>query len=131
MAIETIWDDSAKTRIRIEFETSWTWRDLETAIAKSDEFIASVAHRVDIIIDLEGSSLPKDFMNAAKNLLQNPVPRDNEGYRVVVGVNNVMQKAYQAIQSAFGEKLVGREILFAQDLSQARSMLYSMRLNNK
>jgi hypothetical protein len=131
MAIETIWDDSAKTRIRIEFETSWTWRDLETAIAKSDEFIASVAHRVDIIIDLEGSSLPKDFMNAAKNLLQNPVPRDNEGYRVVVGVNNVMQKAYQAIQSAFGEKLAGREILFAQDLSQARSMLYSMRLNNK
>jgi hypothetical protein len=131
MAIETIWDDSAKTRIRIEFETSWTWGDLERAIAKSDEFIASVAHRVDIIIDLEGSSLPKDFMNAAKNLLQNPVPRDNEGYRVVVGVNNVMQKAYQAIQSAFGEKLAGREILFAQDLSQARSMLYSMRLNNK
>ena len=129
MAIETLWDDSAKTRIRIEFETSWTWRDLENAIAKTDEFIASVAHRVDIIIDLEGSSLPKDFMNAAKNLLQNPVPRDNEGYRVVVGVNNMMQKAYQAIQSAFGEKLAGREILFAQDLSQARSMLYSMRLN--
>lgn len=131
MAIETLWDDSKKTRIRIEFETSWTWDDLETAIAKTDEFIASVAHSVDIIIDLEGSSLPKDFMNAAKNLLQNPVPRDNEGYRIVVGVNNMMQKAYQTIQSAFGEKLAGRDILFAQDLSQARSMLYSIRLNEQ
>ncbi|MDQ7023991.1 MAG: hypothetical protein Q9P01_03310 [Anaerolineae bacterium] len=131
MAIETLWDDSSKTRIRIEFETSWTWDDLETALIKTDDFLASVAHSVDIIIDLEGSSLPKDFMNAAKNLLQNPVPRDNEGYRIVVGVNNMMQKAYQAIQSAFGEKLAGRDILFAQDLSQARSMLYSIRLNDK
>ena len=131
MAIATLWDDVTKTRIRLEFETSWTWADLENAISKTDEFIASVAHSVDIIIDLEGSSLPKDFMNAAKNLLGNPEPRANEGYRVVVGVNNVMQTAYQAIQKAFGEKLTGREVLFAQDLSQARSMLYSMRLNNK
>jgi hypothetical protein len=129
MAITTLWDDSSKTRIRIEFETSWTWADLEHAISKTDEFIASVAHSVDIIIDLEGSSLPKDFMNAAKNLLGNPEPRANEGYRVVVGINNMMQTAYQAIQKAFGDKLAGREVLFAQDLSQARSMLYSMRLN--
>src|SRR5215207_6425768 len=129
MAITTLWDDSNKTRIRMEFETSWTWADLENAISKTDEFIASVAHSVDIIIDLEGSSLPKDFMNAAKNLLGNPEPRANEGYRVVVGINNMMQTAYQAIQKAFGDKLAGREVLFAQDLSQARSMLYSMRLN--
>jgi hypothetical protein len=129
MSITTLWDDSNKTRVRMEFETSWTWADLEKAISKTDEFIASVAHNVDIIIDLEGSTLPKDFMNAAKNLLGNPEPRANEGYRVVVGVNNVMQTAYQAIQKAFGDKLAGREVLFAQDLSHARSMLYSMRLN--
>ena len=130
MAIAIIWDDSAKTRVLMEFETSWTWDDLENAIGKTDELIASVTHYVDVIIDLEGSTLPKDFMNAAKNLLANPTPRDNEGYRVVVGINNVMQKAYQAIHKAFGDKLAGREILFAQDLSQARSMLYSMRLDD-
>jgi hypothetical protein len=130
MAILITWDDSAKTRIRLEFESQWTWNELEEAISETDSFIGSVTHPVDIIIDVEGSNLPKDFMSAAKNLLANPEPRDNEGRRVVIGLNGVMQKAYQAIQKAFSHKLVGREILFAQDLSQARSMLYSMRLND-
>ena len=58
-----------------------------------------------------------------------PDQRDNEGSRVVVGATNLMRQAYQTVQKAFGDKLTGRDILFANDLSHARSMLYSIRLD--
>ena len=129
MAINTLWDDQNKTRILVEFETSWTWDELDAALEKADTMIISVNHAVDIIIDVEGSNLPKDFLKGARNLLANPEQRDNEGHRVVVGANNLMRQAYQTVMKAFGEKLTGRDILFANDLSHARTMLYSMRLD--
>jgi hypothetical protein len=129
MAINTKWDDSNKTRILFEFETSWSWEELDIALETADKMIVSVNHPVDIIIDVEGSNIPKDFLSAAKNLLANPEQRENEGQRVIVGATNFMRQAYQTVMKAFGNKLNGREILFANDLSHARSMLYSMRLD--
>lgn len=130
MGIVTLWDDAAQTRVRVEFESEWTWTELESAIEVTDSFIASVEHVVDIIIDVEGSSLPKDFMNAAKNLLANPEARSNEGRRIVVGAGKVIRTAYQTLQKTFGSKLQGREVLFADDLAQARAILHSLRLSD-
>jgi hypothetical protein len=127
MGILVRWDDQAHTRILIEFETSWTWTDLDQALQQADHLIGSVPQSVDIIIDVEGSSLPGDFLNAAKNLLANPAPRANEGRRVVVGASSLIRTAYQTLQKTFSARLTGREVLFANDLAQARSMLYSMR----
>lgn len=130
MAINTLWDDTKKTRVLVEFETNWSWDELENAITQIDQFIASVAHNVDIIIDVEGSSLPSDFLKAARNLLSNgDDARTNEGHRIIVGANDTIRKAYQAFANTFGKRLVGREVLFANDLSHARSMLHSMRLD--
>lgn len=129
MAINTKWDDAKQTRVHVEFESSWTWAELDDALAAIDRLILSVTHPVDIIIDLEGSSIPKDFLNAAKNLLANPERRDNEGNRVVVGASDFMRTAYQTLKGAFGKQLTGREVLFANDLSHARTMLFSMRNN--
>jgi hypothetical protein len=129
MAINTKWDDAKQTRVLVEFESSWTWAELDEALAAIDRLIISVSHRVDIIIDLEGSSIPKDFLNAAKNILANPERRDNEGNRVVVGASDFMRSAYQTLKGAFGKQLTGREVLFANDIAQARSMLFSMRNN--
>jgi hypothetical protein len=129
MAINTKWDDTKQTRVLVEFETNWTWAELDDALAAIDRLILSVSHTVDIIIDLEGSSIPKDFLNAAKNILANPERRDNEGSRVVVGASDWMRTAYQTLKGAFGKQLAGREVLFANDLSHARTMLFSMRNN--
>jgi hypothetical protein len=129
MAINTKWDDAKQTRVLVEFESSWTWAELDDALATIDRLIISVNHTVDIIIDLEGSKIPKDFLTAAKNILANPERRDNEGNRVVIGASDFMRSAYQTLKGAFGNKLVGREVLFANDLSHARSMLFSMRSN--
>jgi hypothetical protein len=129
MAINTKWDDAKQTRVLMEFETSWTWAELDNALEAADKLILSVSHTVDIIIDLEGTTIPKDFLNAAKKILANPEQRANEGSRVVVGASDWMRSAYQTIKGAFSKQLTGREVLFANDLSHARSMLYSMRNN--
>ncbi|MEL6406609.1 MAG: hypothetical protein AAFR81_19725 [Chloroflexota bacterium] len=132
MAIVTKWDDSNKTRVLMEFESSWTWGELDAALEMTDNFLAEVEHQVDVIIDLEGSNIPGDFMKAAQRLLTDPAMgmRPNEGNRVVVGASDWMRKAYNTLSKAFSKQLDGREVLFASDVSQARGMLYSMRLGD-
>lgn len=131
MAILTMWDNRDKTAVRMEFETEWTWKDLENAIQATDNLISSVTHQVDVIVDIEGANLPKDFMAAAGNLLANPQPRPNEGNRVIVGAVNIVKTAYATIKNTFGEKLVGREVMFAANLGEARAMLRGLREDRK
>lgn len=132
MAIITKWDANDKTRVLMEFETTWSWDELYEALEKTDNFLASVSHRVDVIIDLEGSEIPKDYLKAAKLLLTDPEMgvRPNEGNRVVVGASKWMRTAYNTLQKTFSKTLEGRAVLFANDLSHARGMIYSMRLDN-
>ena len=132
MAIHTKWDDSNQTRILMEFETTWSLDDLYQALETTDSFLAGVSHRVDLIIDLEGAEIPKDYLNIAKLLLTNPdmQMRPNEGNRVVVGASKWMKTAYNTLQKTFSKHLEGRAVLFANDLSHARGMIYSMRLDS-
>lgn len=127
MAILVEWDDRAQSAVLIEFESMWTWEELDVALDQMDQMIGSVSHRVDVIIDLEGSKIPKDFMSAAKRLLENPEQRDNEGSRIVIGANKAMQAVYTTVKSAFSERINGRDILFAPSLDDARAILRGMR----
>ena len=127
MGILVLWDNVDQTAIRAEFESKWSWDELETAISEIDSMIGAVEHQVDVIIDLEGSAIPKDFMKAAKSLLANPQPRSNEGWRVVVGANKVMRGVYNTVKKTFSNKVEGRELLFAADLMDARARLRSLR----
>lgn len=123
MAIQTRWDNRTQTIVLIEFESEWAFADLENAVERADSLIGSVSHSVDIIIDIEGSKVPTDFLNMAKALLANPTPRANEGQRVIVGAGNWIKQGYALIKKAFGDKLQGREVLFAPDLDTARAIL--------
>ncbi|QPC84777.1 hypothetical protein G4Y79_10500 [Phototrophicus methaneseepsis] len=130
MAILTQWDNRNKTAILLEFESQWSWSDLEDALQAADELIISVPHQVDIIIDMEGSSIPKDFINAVKKLIaeNGNDARNNEGHRIVVGANKAMRTVYNTVQSTFKNQLDGRKLLFASDLTDARAILRSLRM---
>jgi late competence protein required for DNA uptake (superfamily II DNA/RNA helicase) len=128
MGIITRWDNrNSKTTVLMAFDSEWTFDELQRAIEETDALIASVSHRVDVIVDVEGSKLPKDFLNMAKALLANPEPRANEGNRVIVGANNLIRQGYQLLQKTFGDKLNGREVHFADDLDTARAILRGLR----
>lgn len=127
MAIHTMWDNREQTVIRIEFETEWTVADLEAAVLAVDTLMTSVTHQVDVLIDIEGAQLPKDFLNIAKTLLANPEPRANEGNRVVVGASALVRQGYALVKKTFARQLEGREVLFIDDLAAARATLKGMR----
>ena len=129
MAIITRWDNKKKTVVLLEFESEWSWTELEEAVQKADALIGSVEHFVDLIIDLEGTSIPKDILNAAKTLLSSGEARPNEGARVVVGANGAMRTIYQTIQKTLNNAVEGREILFAPNLSDARAMIRGLSMD--
>lgn len=129
MAINTRWDDKKKSIVLLEFETEWSWADLEEAIQKADALIGSVENFVDLIIDLEGTSIPKDIMSAAKALLASGEARPNEGARVVVGANGAMKTIYQALQKTLNTAVDGREILFAPSISDARAIIRGLTMD--
>lgn len=49
MAIATRWDNKKKTIVLLEFESEWSWRELEAAVQAADALIGSVEHVVDLI----------------------------------------------------------------------------------
>ena len=129
MAIVTRWDNKKKTVILLEFESEWTWEELEAAVQKADGLIGSVDHYVDLIIDLEGTTIPRDVLNAAKTLLASGEARPNEGARVVVGANGALKTIYQTIQKTFNSAVEGREVLFAPNIADARAILRGLALD--
>lgn len=129
MAIVTRWDDKKKSIVLLEFESEWSWEELETAVLEADGMICSVQHFVDLIIDLEGTSIPKDIFSAAKTLLDSGEARPNEGVRVVVGANGALKTIYQTIHKTFNSAMDGREILFAASLADARAIIRGLAMD--
>ncbi len=129
MAIITRWDNKMKTVILLEFESEWTWEELEAAVQRADGLIGSVEHFVDLIIDLEGTTIPRDVLTAAKTLLASGEARPNEGTRVVVGANGALKTIYQTIQKTFNSAVEGREVLFAPNIADARAIVRGMALD--
>ena len=129
MAIVTRWDNKKKTIVMLEFESEWSWDELEGAVQKADSLIGSVEHYVDLIIDLEGTAIPKDLFSAAKTLLASGEARRNEGVRVVVGAKGAIKTIYQTIQKTFNNAVDGREILFAASLSDARAIIRGLSID--
>ena len=129
MAIVTRWIDKKRTIILLEFESEWSWEDLEDAVQQADNLICSVENFVDLIIDLEGTSIPKDIFSAAKTLLASGEARPNEGARVVVGANGALRTIYQTIHKTFNQAMDGREVLFADSLADARAIIRGLALD--
>ena len=130
MAIVTRWDNRQKSAIILEFESEWTRADLEEAVQKADKLIGSVDGVVHLIIDLEGTSIPGDFLSMARDLLSSGEARPNEGARVVVGANGAIRTAYQVLQKTLLGAVEGREALFADSLADARAILRGMALDS-
>ena len=123
MAIVTRWDNRKKSIILLEFESEWTWDDLQGAVQKADSLIGGVAHTVHLIVDLEGAAIPGDIWTRAKDLLAAGEARPNEGARVVVGANGALRTIYQTLQRAMQSDVSQREVLFADSLSDARAII--------
>ena len=131
MAIITRWDNRQKTIVLLEFESEWSWTELEEAVQKADALIGGVDHVVDLLIDLEGTSIPKDILTSVKTLLATGEARPNEGVRVVVGASGAIRTIYEMIQKAHNSAVAGREVLFADNLADARAIIRGLSLDRQ
>lgn len=124
MGIQIKWANPRQTIIQLTLERGWTWDDLYDAIRQADRLITSVPHTVNMVIDIEkAGGLPRDFMKVAGDVFASGDARPNEGQKIVVGANWLIQTAYSGFQKVYGHKLKDRPFLFAPTLDAAYAML--------
>jgi hypothetical protein len=127
MELKTItiaWANPGQTIIHLTFRRGWTWDDLYAAIQHADDLITSVSHTVDLVIDIrDAGGLPGDFMRVAGDVFAGGDARANEGQKVVVGANALIQMAYQGFLKVYGHKLRDRPFRFAPSLEAAYALL--------
>jgi hypothetical protein len=124
MSITTAWGNPEYTVIHLTFQRGWTWTELKAAVAQADSLIISVAHTVDLLIDIrEAGGIPRDFLSAAGELFSNGDARSNEGRKIVVGAGVLIRTAYNGLMNVYGHRMKDRPFVFAADWSQAQALL--------
>lgn len=127
MGIQVAWANPDQTILQLEFRRGWTWEDLYGSIQQADDLITSVPHTVHMLIDIrEAGGLPRDFMKVAGDVFASGEARANEGQKIVVGANALIQMAYKGFLTVYGHKLQNRPFLFAPTLDAAYTMLESV-----
>jgi hypothetical protein len=124
MGIQVQWADPKQSIIQLTLERGWTWDDLYEAIRQADRLITSVQHTVNMIIDIhKAGGIPGDFMKVAGDVFASGDARANEGQKIVVGANRLIQMAYGAFQKVYGHKLKDRPFQFASTMDDAYALL--------
>jgi hypothetical protein len=124
MGIKVEWANPDQTILHLIFQRGWKWDDLYGAIQQADDLITSVLHTVHMLIDIrEAGGLPRDFMRVAGDVFSSGDARANEGQKIVVGANGLIQIAYKGFLTVYGHKLQNRPFLFAPTLDTAYAML--------
>jgi hypothetical protein len=123
MSINVNWADETHHAVQLTFHPGWTWQGLYAAITAADGLIGSVAHRVDLLIDLrQAGRLPGDFMQMAGDVFASGEARSNEGRRIVIGAGPILRAAYGAFLR-LNRKAAERPLIFAASLSDAQAVL--------
>ncbi len=125
MAIAILWDDEARTCLRLDFEGPWRWDEYDSAIAEASSTIESAGHRVDLIHNLRaGSRMPIGYFlphfRYALNLMG-----ANLGLIVFIGSNHSMQVLLSLFIETF--TTVHHKVAFADSVDDARRILADRR----
>jgi hypothetical protein len=125
MAVETHWDNEAKTVIRYELYGQWTTADFWDAYQEARKMIESVDHRVYfILIAMDAQSvnhIPNGFITQISSIFRNPHPRAGHVLIVRKGqgmlgqiYDRIIAKALPHVLPKFG---------YAESLEKARAKL--------
>ncbi len=125
MAITLLWDNEAKTALRLDFRGQWTWDEYDTAITETSAAIAHAGRSVDVIHNLlEGARMPLGYFlphfQAALNLMEG-----NLGFVVIVGGSHSMRVLLSLFIETF--TIVHHKVVFANSVDEARQILAERR----
>ena len=123
MSITVLWDDEAKTVLRLDFQLPVSWKDLEVA---GDEIVVLAKasdYRIDMIINAGETPMPPG----------SPVPHLKRLFKVLpsnIGlvVNVVTNLFARAMVSAIGPLQFGNKFRAIQTLEEARQLIVVSRM---
>jgi hypothetical protein len=102
MPIQVFWEDDAQTIFRYNFESTWTWDELYTAYYQAIAMEKSVAHRVDVILDMRNSGrVPANALLHIKNISEKQPP--NIGLSIFVTTNAFIGSMYTMAARVYGK----------------------------
>lgn len=125
MAMHVSWHDDNKAIIRCNADGRWTWDELEAALHKTIKLMDSVEHKVDFLIDLRKGNFilnPFSLLGQARSVAT-PETHRNEGVKVVIGANGMVQTAYDAYRRVISTMGKNQVFHFADSEAQAHQII--------
>jgi hypothetical protein len=125
MSIITSWVDPEKTIARYEFVGQWTWDEMSVAIKEMYAMLGSVPHKVDIIIDLSGSSGEPPRGMLAHLRAGTMEARNNWNSGVFVGVSPFVRVLLNTFRRV--EPRLAKRYAVANTIQEAQTLILNRR----
>lgn len=117
----TVWDNEAKTVMRVTYQPGWSWDDLENNLPLEEQMLNSVDHRVDVIADFRGTDLPFGAFSRLPKIAQSPpYTHRNSGMMVMVASPGFMQDVVAVYKRLYGH---ADRLIVVGELDAARKII--------
>ncbi len=130
MSVMYAWDNREKTTLCYRLEGRWTWDELYQGLEESRKLWSSVNHKVDIIVDMTGSSTfpPGNILGHFRNV-SIYYSSTKIGNTAIVGANDFFRMALELFYKVYirpRQQPLDYSIL-VKDMDTARAILAERR----
>jgi hypothetical protein len=130
MNIEVGWDNTENTAVLLRYHIGWRLQDLDIAFLEVNSLFESVPHPVDLIIDISNAGqAPRDTQRRFREI----VSKKHRNIRkvVFVGGRGFISKVLTTITNLLSQIYQPPDLLFAENIEDARILLFSTRSSNE
>jgi hypothetical protein len=129
MSIEVDWNSAAQTAVVVTYERPWNWSEFEAATTRVDTLIASVAHTVDIILDIRHAGFPPAGA-VAKFREVTTIRHENSGKVIMVGLPMMIKGILDIMQVIYRGQYTAPDFIFALSIEHAHQIVADSRMVN-
>jgi hypothetical protein len=120
MPVESEWDDTEKTAIRLTISGKWTWDELRECVIQCNAMIESVEHHVHFICIMGSANwIPGNALSNLRNIIG--MFAHSDGYRMIVTENLILKDLVFGLSAMSGG--LGFRYRFVTTLADARAYL--------
>ncbi|MBZ0280211.1 MAG: hypothetical protein K8L97_05690 [Anaerolineae bacterium] len=128
MSIKLLWENEAKTIIRMEVIGQWTWEEMYAASQEGYTMLESVDHVVDPIIDFRSSAaIPIYSITHARHMIGRRHPRT--GLTVMVGTSALLHNLWDIFRKVYALFVREEEFTLVRTLEEAHAVLARVQAN--
>jgi hypothetical protein len=128
MGVRTLWMNDEKTILGYVFEGNWAWDEMCEAIRLADEYMDSVSHKVDFIVDSRnGGLIPSDVISHIQEVAVSRPPHQNYGgITVFVGANSLVRTLMTMASNIYRQLKQFHTFMFAATMEEAYTLIYEV-----